>query len=217
MSYIIFWMVGFRWDLDCKLLWTCLNPGCQGTWLVNKNCLEFILHWSLMGRIIASLWMCSSEAIARLPVITFRIWFWTVWSFCQLLSEIMGLQIGAAYSKTLRTMTLYVMDRISWSWPHVVPAKDFMMFNLVFAESNVALNWWLKLYMVSNVTLSSLGFNSSFTTSFFITTLGYLKIVTVVCGRSWYIPHGLAHLTGIKKWRKGVLYNVLLSKIKLSL
>ena len=85
---------------------------------------------------------------------------------------IAGDQIGSAYSSVLLIIDLYVMTIVSLSWPQEEPARDFRMFSFVLALLIVLFRWCENVYMVSNITPSSLGVLSRLTPLFSMLILG---------------------------------------------
>ena len=77
------------------------------------------------------------------------------------MSLIIGVQMGARYSKMLRIMDLKVITMVSQSWPQAVPARVFRRFNFFLALETVSLMWWEKQYIVSKFIPRSLGVLSS--------------------------------------------------------
>ena len=110
--------------------------------------------WSLTGRTLHSLWMCSWLDISRQPEAVLRPWFWIVWSFVQLVGLMVGDHMGVPYSRVLRTTALYVIRRVSLSCPHDVPARDLIALILPLHFLTVSLIWcpkctlYRKLYLI---------------------------------------------------------------------
>jgi len=65
------------------------------------------------------------EDILTQPVAMRRAVFWRVWSLWMEEGEALGNQIGDAYVNRDLMRDLYVIRRVSFCWPQLVPARAF--------------------------------------------------------------------------------------------
>ena len=85
-----------------------------------------------------------------------------------------GDQTGEAYSSMLLPIVLYVVTKISFSWPQSVPARAFITFTRFLAFSIVLVIWALKVCIVLKYTPRIFGSLSRSICSPFINILGVI-------------------------------------------
>lgn len=92
------------------------------------------------------------------PVMVLSAVFWTVWSFCRFVFDIMGDQMVLAYSMTGRTMVSYVASSVSFCLPQEVEVRALIILVELVAFSLVILMCSLKLSLGSRVRPRIFGF-----------------------------------------------------------
>lgn len=102
-------------------------------------------------------------------------------NFSQFESLSVGDQTGVAYSRTLRTIDLYVMIIVSLSCPQEVPARDLRTFSLVLHLEIVLETCLVKVFMELKVTPRTLGVGSILMTLSLILIIGE-ALVSLVSG-----------------------------------
>ena len=85
------------------------------------------------------------------PVAILSAVFWVTWSLFRFVSLMIGDQIVLPYSMIGLTVALYVVIRVSFCFPHVVPFKAFKILMFLSAFSFVLFTWFLKVYFGSRV------------------------------------------------------------------